>query len=160
MSQNISRKHYLTCTSLNQQKSPFSPSFQLSQAQVARVAEPDQVLMHMGSEFQLGFHKSHDMKICGGQRVSEIVLEGNMVRKTGEHFWQFLYSLLVKNHDASNELRGSSWLNLELKFWLKDRCWEWKLVASLLANHQWCRAATPAWEVITHNWTQGGKGSL
>lgn len=27
-----------------------------------------------------------------------------------------------KNRDASNELRGSSWLNLELKLWLKDGC--------------------------------------
>lgn len=80
-----------------------------------------------------------------------------------ENRWAFLVIPLKsgsKNRDASNELRGSSWLNLELKLWLKDECWEGKLVVSLLANHQWCRAATPAWEVISHNCTQGGKGSL
>lgn len=30
---------------------------------------------------------------------------------------------VVKNHDASNELRrGSSWINIELKLWLKGEC--------------------------------------
>lgn len=47
-----------------------------------------------------------------------------------------------KNHDASNELRGSSLLNLELKLGLKGGCWEGRLGASLPANHQWCRAAS------------------
>lgn len=47
--------------------------------------------MHTGSEFQLGLYKTHSVKICGGQRVSEIVLEGNLNQADARLSWEAMF---------------------------------------------------------------------
>lgn len=64
--------------------------------------------MHMGPEFQLGLHKSHGMKICGGQRVSGIVLEGNLNQADARLSWEAMFVILLLWSGKQVSISGDS----------------------------------------------------